>query len=89
MARISTRVLEGRAREACASVGFTFNSRDVVDGAWLDNDAHAGGWRFLHRYNGRGSIRVLNGPDRMGATVMLAFLDGMLLAANTLKGGAR
>lgn len=88
MARNSTKQVEHCAKEACEAVGLKFGLefRDVTDGAWLDHDPGRGGWRLYHRYNGGGSIRVLNGGERMGSTVMLAFLSGMIVAADTLRG---
>lgn len=72
MARTSTHNLRARARIACDAVGLT--------DAQLDNEPFHGGWCLVRP--GAGSIS----GDRKGATAMLAFLDGMILAANLMRG---
>lgn len=92
MARISAKFLTIHAERACKDAGLDFgphyeNRKAVVGRVALTKGMY--GYDLEQIVNEGGGIRQLNGcANGLKAEAMLAFLDGMILAARTLKARA-
>lgn len=91
MARIPMQLLEARAKLACEAVGLSYGRHWVGNVAQVGNVAlqrEDGRYGLAQIVNAGGGIRTLNGDwNPLKASEMLAFIDGLLVAARHLKSG--
>lgn len=95
MARITKTLLEARAKIACEGIGLTYGPHWAGIGQGFK--AQVGnvvlskafkGWDLEQIENEQGGVRMLNGSwNSMSSAEMLAFIDGLIVAARHLKSG--
>lgn len=95
MSRISPKMLHHRAFIACKAAGLMYgpaygpDNKAIVGSVQLDHAACYGGWDLVQIVNEGGAIKQLNGwCNRLKASEMMAFLEGMILAAGAKESAA-